>query len=92
MIVTDDAIESVAGHSGVVEGVVPPQDGELVNAGKKKKKKKKTRQAPVTTELPPLRLPPNTTLELHELSGTHYMSSRVHLDITHAMMQACTVS
>ena len=66
MMAMDDTIEVVGTtRTDTMEGVVPPQDGS-VTAGKKKKKKRRT---PATTELPPLRQPPNVALELHQLSG-----------------------
>lgn len=67
MMAMDDTIEVVATHNDSMEGVASLQDSSVTTV--KKKKKKKTRHMPVTTELPPLRQPPNTALELHQLSG-----------------------
>ena len=66
MMLMDDTIEVVATHNGVV----PPQDDSTM-AGKKKKKK--TKHTLLTTELPPLRQPPNLALELQQLSGMWYV-------------------
>ena len=60
----DDTIEVVTDK---MDDMVPPQDGD-VTAVKKKKRKKKAKHTSVTTELPPLRQPPN----IAQLSGIWY--------------------
>jgi len=81
MMVMDSTIESTAD----VMPITSSQDGVVV-----KKKKKKRRPSTPMKELPPLRLPPNISLELHQLSGV-YMCITVCSVCVVCVVCACVV-